>query len=129
MSWNDHGIGTETAGADLLEGRRVTFNAEGEVVYAPLDDLGIGSTRTPQKSSEDVGVAYWNKPGTHHLTASDSFAVGQPVYAAAEGMVSALPVAAGDYIKVGVALEPAAEAGDVVEILPVESGKVVTVAG
>ena len=129
MSWNDYGIGTFTAAADLDEGLRVEFDGSGELIKAPVDSLGIGATRLPQKAGEEIAVAFWNKPGTHHLTAADAFAVGQAVYAAADGRVSSLPVAAGDYIKVGVALEPAAEAGDVVEILPVESGKVVTVAG
>lgn len=127
MSWNDYGIGTFTAAADLDEGLRVEFDGNGEMVKAPVDSLGIGVTRLPQKAGEEIAVAFWNKPGTHHMTAADAFDVGQPVYAAADGEVCALPVAAGDYIKVGVALEPAAEAGDIVEILPVESGQVVTV--
>jgi hypothetical protein len=53
--------------------------------------------------------------------------IGEDVFAAPSGTVQALPTAAGDYIKVGVALEAAAEDGDVIEVVPAEGGKVVTV--
>ena len=127
MSYNDYGIGTHTCGQDVVEGRRVTLNSSDQIVYATATALGHGVTRNDCDSGEDVGVAYFNKPGTHHIEAADAFAVGQNVYAAASGKVQALPVVPGDYVMIGVALEAAAEDGDLVEILPVECGKVVTV--
>ncbi|QJT10239.1 hypothetical protein [Oceanidesulfovibrio marinus] len=128
MSYNDYGIGSHPAAQDMVDGRRVEINANDQVVYAPATRLGVGVTRVPQKSGEDIGVAYWNKPGTQHIEAKGAVEIAAEVFAAANGTVSALPAAAGDYIKVGVALEASAEDGDVIEVLPVESGKIVNVA-
>lgn len=127
MSYNDYGIGTHTCGEDVVDARRVKLNSSDQIEYADADALGIGITRGYSESGDDVGVAYFNKPGTHHATAAGAITVSADVYAAADGKVQALPTAAGDYIKVGVALEAAAEDGDVIEVLPVESGKVATV--
>ncbi|MBI9079183.1 MAG: DUF2190 family protein [Pseudodesulfovibrio sp.] len=127
MSINDYGIGTHTCGQDVVEGRRVKLNSGDQIVYATATALGHGVTRNDQSVGEDVGVAYYNKPGTHHMEVSEGVAVGQNVYAAASGKVQGLPVVAGDYIMVGVALEAAADDGDFIEVLPVECGKVVTV--
>ena len=129
MSYNDYGIGTHTCGEDVVEARRVKLNSSDQVVYADADALGIGFTRNDCETGEDVGVAYYNKPGTHHATVSEAVTVGVDVYAAADGKVSLLPAEAGDYIKVGVALEAAAATDDIIEVLPVDSGKVVTVPG
>ena len=127
MSYNDYGIGPHTCGQDVVEGRRVVLNSSDEMVYATANALGHGVTRNDQESGDDVGVAYFNKPGTSHIEASESIAVGQNVYAAASGKIQGLPVGAGNYVMVGVALEAAAEDGDLIEVLPVECGKVVTV--
>lgn len=127
MSFNDYGIGSHPCGADLVEGRRVEVNSSGNAVYAPATRLGHGITRVAQESGEEVGVAYYNKPGTSHVEAAGAVAVGADVYAAASGKIQALPTAAGDYVKVGVALEASAEDGDLIEVLPVECGKVATV--
>ncbi|TVM15055.1 hypothetical protein DPQ33_16335 [Oceanidesulfovibrio indonesiensis] len=128
MSYNDYGIGSHPTAQDIVDGRRVEFNASGHVVYAPATRLGVGVSRISQKSGEDIGVAYWNKPGTHHIEVKGAIDIGDQVFAAANGTVSVLPAAAGDYVKVGVALEASAEDGDVIEVLPVESGKIVNVA-
>ncbi|WP_285906842.1 capsid cement protein [Pseudodesulfovibrio pelocollis] len=127
MSYNDYGIGTHGCGQDVAVGRRVALNASGQLVYATATSLGIGVARLDQVEGEDVGVAYFNKPGTHLMVAAGAFVVGADVFAAAFGKVRALPTAAGDYVKVGVALEAAADDGDLVEVLAVESGKVITV--
>jgi hypothetical protein len=127
MSYNDYGIGTHTCGEDVLDARRVKLTASDQVVYADADALGMGFTRFYGESGEDVAVAYMNKPGTHHATAAGAITLSADVYAAADGKIQVLPVAAGDYIKVGMALEAAAEDGDVIEVLPLDSGKVVTV--
>lgn len=127
MSYNDYGIGSHPTAQDIEEGRRVEFNSSGQIVYAPATRLGVGVSRLSQKSGEDIGIAYWNKPGTHHIEARGAIAVSDDVFAAPSGTVSALGTAAGDYVKVGVALEASAEDGDVIEVLPVESGKIVTV--
>ena len=127
MSYNDYGIGTHTCGQNVVEVRRVALNSSDQLVYATASSLGHGVSRNDQESGEDVGVAYFNKPGTQHMEAHDAFAVGQNVYAAASGKIQALPVVAGDYVMVGVALEAAVEDGDIVEIVPVECGKIVTV--
>lgn len=128
MSYNDYAIGSHPTAQDIVEARRVELNASGQVIYAPATRLGIGVTRVFQKSGEVIGVAYWNKPGTQHIEAKGAIGMCAEVFAAANGTVSALPAAAGDYIKVGVALEASAEDGDVIEVLPVESGKIVNVA-
>jgi hypothetical protein len=127
MSYNDYGIGSHPAAEDIVEGRRVEFNSSGQVVHAPATRLGVGVSRISQKAGDPIGVAYWNKPGTHHLEVRGAIDIGEDVFAAPSGTVQALPTAAGDYIKVGVALEAAAEDGDVIEVVPAECGKVVTV--
>lgn len=128
MSINDYGTGTHTCGQDVVEGRRVVLNSSDLIVYADATTAGHGITKMGAESGEDVAVNYPNKPGTTYVTAADGFNVGQDVYAAANGKVQALPIAAGTYFKVGVAQEAAAEDGDLVEILPLEWGKEVTVA-
>ncbi|WP_018124957.1 capsid cement protein [Desulfovibrio oxyclinae] len=127
MSWNDFGIGTHTCGVPVVEGLRVSLGNDDLLAIAGADALGIGVTRNDQDAGEDVGVAYHNKPGTVMVIAAGAVSVGQDVYAAAGGKVEALPVLAGDYIKVGVAMEAAAEDGDLIEVVPNEPGKIVTV--
>ncbi|XPV75515.1 MAG: hypothetical protein ACNI27_12845 [Desulfovibrio sp.] len=56
-----------------------------------------------------------------------AIALGADVFAAPSGRIQALPTTAGEYIKVGVAYEAAAEVGDLIEVLPNECGKVITV--
>lgn len=127
MSFLDYGIGSHTCGGDLIKARRVEVNSSDNIVYAPATRLGVGITRLDQVAGEEVGVAYFNKPGTSEMEAAGEITVGAAVYAAASGKIQALPTAAGDYVKVGVALEAAAEDGDIIEVLPVECGKVATV--
>lgn len=127
MSINDYGIGSHTCGLDVVEGRRVILGANDQITYAPATKLGHGVTRNAQLNGEDVGVAYFNKPGTHHMESSGAIALGADVFAAPSGRIQALPTTAGEYIKVGVAYEAAAEVGDLIEVLPNECGKVITV--
>ncbi|MEF2145133.1 MAG: capsid cement protein [Desulfovibrionaceae bacterium] len=122
MSWKDTGIGAHIAAVDLLEGRRVVLDADGNLVYAGASEPGIGVAKYDTDAEEACGVAYWNKPGTMIMVAAGAFAVGDPVFAAASGKVQALPATPGDYVRIGTALESATADGDLVEIMPAEVG-------
>jgi hypothetical protein len=126
MSWKDSGFAALTSAVAHTARLRVEY-AAGLVVVADATSAGIGTVKYNTAAGDPVGVALMNKPGTHEMVASEAIADGADVYAAAGGKVCALPVAAGTYYKVGIALSAAGEDGDIIEVLPVEYGKAVTV--
>jgi len=127
MSWKDTGIGAHIAAVDLLEGRRVALDADGNLVYAGACEPGIGVAKYDTDAQKACGVAYWNKPGTMLMVAAGAFALGESVFAAASGKVQALPTAAGDWVRIGTALEAATDDGDVILVQPSGSGVIITV--
>lgn len=62
------------------------------------------------------------------MTAAGAFDAGVDLFAAADGKVQALPAAPGTYRRVAKSLEAATVDGDIVECLPYNDGKTVTVA-
>ncbi len=66
-------------------------------------------------AGEKVAVRLRSAQGTHKGVAADSFSAGAVLYAAAAGQLTDLASGA---IRVGIALEAAAAAGDIVEWMP-----------
>jgi hypothetical protein len=115
MVWSE--FPTFKAGEALLPKRRVkvesgTTTDPVEVVYADAGEQHIGTTGN--ESTADgalVSVQPMNATGTYEGTAADSFARGAVLYGAADGKIS--DTSSGSAI--GVALEAATAAGDIVE--------------
>lgn len=99
---------------------RVLQLASGKVLHntAVATTVVLGFSEYPVVAGEDIAVMMLNLPGSREVTASGAVTAGDKVYAAADGMVSALPVGAGTYRLIGVALEAAAD-GQVFEIMPI----------
>lgn len=87
----------------------------------------VGVSEFAAGIGEGVGVNLINKSGTVEIEAVDAIAVGEDAFAAADGKISALPAVAGDYRRIGMAMEESTADGDVIEILPDPSITVVTV--
>jgi hypothetical protein len=105
-----------------IEPYRVLQLASGKVLHntAVATTVVLGFSEYPAAVGEDIAVMMINLPGSREVMASGAITAGAKVYAAASGMVSALPVAAGTYRLIGTALEGAAD-GEVFEILPINS--------
>lgn len=128
MSFKDSGYVPFTAAEALEEGQRVVLR-EGGLLVADATQAGIGVNRFAAESGAPAGVALWNKPGTMEVLAAGPVGIGQAVFAAAGGAVGTLPTAEGAYTQIGVAVTACEEAGDLLEVCPVQSGKTETVSG
>jgi hypothetical protein len=117
------------AGADLLAHRLVKIDANGDAVYmtATDTDVPIGVNELNVKDTEPTGIKPINAQGTIEMTASGAITLGADVYADADGKVSALPVGAGDYRKIGIAMQAASGDGSIIEVLPYDYITVTTV--
>jgi hypothetical protein len=109
---------TFTAGEALAAKRRVkiksgTTTTPPEVVYADAGEQHIGITEYAAASGADVTVRLRTAAGTFECEAADSFAVGAVLYGANDGKIS--DSSSGSAL--GVALEAATAAGDLVEVL------------
>lgn len=113
------GIKGFAAGEDLVAGRRVKIHSAGVVKYAG-DEAGIGFTLYPAKLGEHVSVQTANYNGTVLLEAAGVVSLGADVVCAASGKIAAT----GSHRIVGIALEAATAAGDLIEILPVGAGPI-----
>ena len=107
------------AGADLVSHRLVKLSS-GEAVYntATSTDNPIGVTKLNAKDGDDVSIAPINKEGTVEICAAGAITKGVDVYAAADGKVQALPVAAATYRHIGIAMAAASGDGSIIEVLP-----------
>jgi len=94
---------------------------------ATATDDPIGVNEVNVVSGGDAAIGLLCPDETQEMTAAGVFAVGDDVFLAADGKVSALPTAHATYRRVGKALEAATADGDIVEILPYNDGKTVTV--
>ena len=99
--WNDTGGKAYVTSAAVEEARRVVIDSNGEIAHADETQLGDGVTEEAGAAGATVNVILFNKPGTIPITGSEAIALGEPVFAAADGKVSELPVAAATYFKVG----------------------------
>jgi hypothetical protein len=105
-----------------IEPYRILQLAAGKVLHntAVATTVVLGFSEYPVAAGEDIAVMMINLPGSREVTASGAITEGAKCYAAADGKVSALPVAAGTYRLVGTALEAAADL-EVFEIMPINS--------
>lgn len=102
------------AGEDLAVFRFVKINGTArELVYADAADLGIGVTQAAVDDTYAVAVREVHNGGSFKVTAAAAFAVGDYLYHAADGKVSAVPAGP----RIGRALEAATADGDVVEMV------------
>lgn len=110
-----------SAGVGGVEGRRLVKLANGAVVHntAASTDEPMGVSEYGVNQSEDVAVRLLNGPGTFQIAAAGAVSAGAEAYAAANGMVQALPAAAGTYRRIGTFLTSANQAGGLVEVLPI----------
>lgn len=113
MSTNQSGtVRTFTAGAAALNAYEHVKLSSGLVVVAGAGEAGIGYTLQACAAGAAVAVQIFRP--TVLATAAGGFSAGASLYSAANGRVD--DVANGNVI--GIALEAATAAGDVVEILP-----------
>lgn len=118
MQYNT-GVKAFEAGGAIPEHALVKLSS-GKVVVntATATDIPIGVARYAVAEGELVAVDLLNAVGSVEMVAAGALAQGAIAYAAADGEVSAVPVGAGTYRKIGVALEAATADQDVIEILP-----------
>ncbi len=90
-------------------------------------DVPVGVVQNAGAVNTRQDVRLLSDPGTFKMVASGVIALGADVYAAAIGKISALPVGAGDYRRVGQALEAAAADEDIIEVLPSHDHHIETV--
>lgn len=126
MGFKDLGYVTLPVTERLPENLRVKLDS-GACVLAGAESEGIGTVFDSPFDDPRATVALYNKPGTQIMIASGAINAGADVYAAADGKVSMLPVEAGTYHKVGVALTATAAEDDGIEVAPIGAGLVVTV--
>lgn len=115
------------AATALPFGAAVKLSA-GKFALAGAADIALGVTTRAVEADETVQP---RRPSAGSLVvlAAGSINPGDQVVAAADGKAQALPVAAGTYIRRGIAVGTAAADGDWVEIEPQRWGEPVTVAG
>lgn len=103
--------------------------SSGKVVAntATATDDPIGVALNEKDADEYAAVQFLGKDGTVELKAGGAISQGADVYAAADGEIQALPAAAADYRKIGIALEAASGDGSIIEVLPYDFHTVTTV--
>lgn len=124
----NNGIKAFSTATDISKNRLVTMAANGNISHcsATATNNPVGVTQLAGGSGDHVPVKLMNHPGTIEVTASGAITRGDEVAADASGKVQAMPTAAGDYKKIGIALEAATADGDIIEVLPTDIG-IVTV--
>ena len=102
------------------EGYRVVQLVSGKVLHntAVATTVVLGFSQYPVAAGEFTNVDMINLPGSTEVTADGAITAGAKCFAAADGMVQALPAAAGTYRELGVALVAAAD-GDIFEMMPI----------
>ncbi len=108
-----------TAGEDLEIYRRVKAESGStttppEVIYADAGEQAIGITLEAVDDQDTVSVQLFTKDGTLFGVAADSFSYAAVLYGAADGKISD----SSNGSALGIALEAAAAAGDIVEWMP-----------
>lgn len=123
-----NGPKTYIAGEALEEKRLVKLSAAGTVSYADAADDAIGVNDFGVLEADYCSVNGLCGCETREITAAGAIDVNTDVFQAADGKIQALPVAAGDYRRIGKSLEAAAGDGSIIEVLPYLVGTTVTVA-
>ncbi len=120
---------TRTAGTGGVNGQRLVKLSSGTVVYctATATDDPIGVTLYAAVAGDPVAVKTLNDQGSLELEAAGAISLDADIFAGALGKITALPATPGTYRRVGKALQAATADGDVIEALPYNDGKTVTV--
>jgi hypothetical protein len=108
------------AGENLASYRVVTGTTAAAVIladYTTSPPIGTTGIDGGVSSGENVDVLLMNAPGTRLLTAGAAITAGDPLAVTTDGKVIAAPPE--EYI-FGVALEAAAGANAVIEVLPIQ---------
>jgi len=110
---------TFTAGEDLEIYRRVKVESGStknppEVIYADAGEQAVGITLEAVDDQDTVSVQLFTKDGTLFGVAADTFSYAATLYAAADGKISD----SSNGSAIGIALEAATAAGDIVEWMP-----------
>lgn len=105
-------VASEAIGAHIL----VKLNGSGLVSIAGTTDRPIGVTRVAVASGAEVSVELLSAQGTLLGFAAAAIAEGAILFGKAAGKLD--DADAGSEIKVGVALEAAGAAGDIIEFMP-----------
>ena len=129
----------------MIEGTKKTFTAGAAFIAFALVKLSSGKVieNTATATDDPIGVAecaaaadgdlvavrLLNGPGTFEMVAAGAIDADADVYAADGGKIQALPVAAGTYRKIGIALAAATADGDIIEVLPYACQATATVSG
>lgn len=118
MAWNDYGIMTFTANGAIPNRARVKVTSESatrpiQVEVAGAGEQHVGIAQYAAGSGEVIAVRLRQAPGTQEGIAADSFPVGAILYGAASGRIT--DSASGTAI--GIALEAATAAGDIVKFI------------
>ena len=99
----------------IAAGLRVKLDGNLKIVPAGVADYEIGVTRSMSSNGLDpVRVLLRNAPGTVEMTAASAFAKGATVLRAADGKIDDTGAGA----TVGIAMQAATDAGDIIEVLP-----------
>jgi hypothetical protein len=112
--FNESGLKAFPAAGAITKFSRVTLNSSGQVATsaAAEDDIGIAETAAAA-AGELVTVRLATQSGTCMAIASGVIAAGAKVYGAATGQIGTTNTNA----RVGIALEAAGAAGDLIEVL------------
>lgn len=103
------------------------ISAELEYMSDTSTDQPVGATLDFADADSEASVKLITSPGTLEVEAAGAATKGADAYAADDGKVQALPVAAGTYRRIGIFLEAASGAGAIVEVLPVNFNSTTTV--
>ena len=107
-----------TGGSDIGAFVRVVIDSSGVVSAAGDDAAGIGVTTEAAAGPGWATVKLWSASGTWQIETAGAIAIGDALYAGANGTV-----AASGTVSVGlIAIEEATAAGDVIEVALAASG-------
>ena len=113
----------------IVATKRLLQLSTGTVIHnvAAATSDPIGTSEYAGASGDKIAIRTLSEDGTLEITAAGAISLDADVYAAAAGKVQALPATGGIYKKIGIAMEAATADGDIIEIMPYEFGKEVSV--
>ncbi|MDY0164763.1 DUF2190 family protein [Desulfobotulus sp.] len=114
-------------GTGGVESFRIVQFDGGKVVLNSAAGTPIGFATTYAAEGERVSVQHLGVDGTWELETAGALSALDLVFAADGGRIQALPSEAGTYRKIGIALNSAASAGEIIEVLPYDFHASVTV--
>ena len=126
MAYNE-GTRAFPCATDISKARLLTLAGTGNVAHASASGKPVGVSLYAVSAGDTVSVKLINSQGTFEIEAAGAIDLGDPVYAAASGKVQALPADAGDYQRIGIAVEAATADGDIIEVLPDDHVTITTV--